>query len=218
MIARLQRGAALLALALLSAASLTSPAHAAEADARVTTLLDRLEKASAQVQSLTGEFTQKSRLKLFKQELGSSGRLYFQRPRRIRWEYTAPDPSTLVLDGDKATLHAAGSPPQSFDLGRDAGMRAVFDQISMWLGAGSLSGARADYDLAVSGTDAQPVLTLTPRTGTAVAKAFSRIELRFDARLLLRSILLREANGDDKEITFTKMEKNVSLPASAFVP
>lgn len=212
------------AFALTVAAGLTFPsglagtAHAAESDARVTSLLARLEKASAEVTTLSGDFTQKSRIKLFKQELSSTGRMYFQRPRRIRWEYLVPDPSVLVLDGDKATLHSPGAAPQSFDLARDAAMRAVFDQITLWLGAGSLSSARGDYDLSVSGTDALPVLALAPRAGTPVAKAFARIELRFDGRLLLRSILLREASGDEKEITFSRMDKNGKLPAGAFTP
>jgi len=193
-------------------------AHAAESEPRVSALLARLEKASSEVTTLSGDFTQKSRIKLFKQELSSTGRMYFQRPRRIRWEYLLPDPSVLVLDGDKATLHAAGAAPQIFDLARDAAMRAVFDQISLWLGAGSLSSARADYDLAASGTEALPALALTPRPGTPVAKAFARIELRFDGRLLLRSILLREASGDEKEIVFARMDKNGRLPAAAFTP
>ena len=207
-----------LLLALLAGCLGPRSASAVEPDVRVESLLGRLEKGSAQVDTLCGEFTQKSRIKLFKQELSSTGRLYFQRPRRIRWQYLSPDPSTLILDGDQATLHAAGSSPQSFDLAKDAAMRAVFDQISLWLGAGSLASARGSYDLAASGSEAQPVLALTPRPGAAVGKTFARIELRFDARLLLRGILMREVSGDEKEITFSRMERNAKLPGGAFTP
>ena len=34
----------------------------------------------------------------------------------------------------------------------------------------------------------------------------------------LRAIFLREASGDEKEIEFSKMEKNAKLPADAFKP
>ncbi len=181
-------------------------------------LLGRIDAASREVKSLSGEFVQASRVKLFKQELRSRGRFHFQRPRRVRWEYLDPDPSTLVVDGEKATLVTPGAPPQVFDLARDATMRTVFDQIFLWFGEGSLAKARADYDLAAGGTDTAPTLSLTPHAGSTVGKAFARIELRFDQRLLLKTILLREPSGDEKQIDFTKVERNGKLPEKAFIP
>jgi outer membrane lipoprotein carrier protein len=165
---------------------------------------------------LAGEFTQRNRLKLFKQELRSNGRLYFEKPRRIRWEYLAPDPSKLILDGDKATLTTPGAEPQVFDLQRDPTMRAVFDQLLAWLGTGG--GALAtDYQIASGGSAAQPMLILIPLSDRPVAKAFSRIELRIDGKSgLLKSLLLVEQNGDEKEIIFRKLDRNVKLPADAF--
>ena len=68
-------------------------------------------------------------MKLFKQELKSEGKLYFAAPRKIRWEYTAPDPSVLVLSGQKATMRAPGGEAQVFDLDKDATLRTVFDQL-----------------------------------------------------------------------------------------
>jgi outer membrane lipoprotein-sorting protein len=196
----------------LAVVALAGSAGALEVDP----LLGRLDRAASQVRTLSGEFTQKSRIKLFKQELSSTGRMAFERPRRVRWEYLRPDASTLILDGDQATLRAEGGPPQTFDLAKDAAMRAVFDQLTLWLGGGGLAGARASYDVAAAGSEAEPVLVLSPKPGTAAAKTFARIELRFDRRLLLRSILLREVSGDEKEITFTKMERDVKLPPDEF--
>ena len=167
---------------------------------------------------LAGEFEQKSRVKLFKQELVSTGRLYFARPRRIRWQYLAPDPSTMIVDGDKAVLAMPGAPLQTFDLARDATMRAVFDQLSSWLGASSPETLKQGYEVAAAGPADAPVLILTPRPGGPVAKAFAKIELRFDKQLLLRTILLREASGDEKEIRFTKLARNAKLPDDAFKP
>ncbi len=187
---------------------------AAAAPPSVDELTAKLEASSKDVTSLSGEFTQRNKLKLFKQELRSKGRLYFQRPRKIRWEYLDPDPSTLVLDGERATLRTPGAAPQSFDLTKDATMRMVFDQLLTWLGPGSMTQARADYDLSVA---AGPILVLVPKAGSPIAKAFSRIELRLDAKtLLMKSILLTEKNGDEKEITFTKLTRNGPLPADAF--
>lgn len=180
-------------------------------------VIARVDAAKAGVTTLAGEFTQRNQVKLFKQELTSKGKLYFEKPRRIRWEYTAPDPSVMILDGNKVTLTTPGEPPQQFDLAKDPTMRAIFDQLLTWLGPGSLDKAHADYVISGSGAPATPSLVLTPRPQSAVGKAFARIELRLDGKTwLIRSILLVEKNGDEKEITFGKLARNVKLPADAF--
>jgi outer membrane lipoprotein-sorting protein len=202
------------ALAALLLLGLSSGARAAEVDP----LLARLDAQSKSVRALSGELVQKNRIKIFKQEVRSKGKFLFERPRRIRWEYTEPDPSVLVLDGDTATLKTPGVTPQTFDLKKDAVMRAVFDQLLLWLGSDTLAKAKGDYDLAAGGTDAAPTLALTPKPGGPISRAFARIELRFDRRLLLSSILLKESSGDEKEIVFTKMEMNPKLPEAAFKP
>jgi outer membrane lipoprotein-sorting protein len=189
--------------------------RAAHAD-NVTALLDRVEAAARGVETLSGEFQQKNHVKLFKQDLTSKGRFAFQRPRRVRWEYLSPDPSVMVLDGDRATLRAPGAEAQVFELGRDPTMRAMFDQLLLWLGAGDLKASRADYAMSVAGGADAPSLVLVPREGAAVAKVMARIELRFDARATLAAIALREAGGDEKEITFSHLERNKPLPADTF--
>jgi len=203
-----------LALAALVAASST----VARAEAPpLADVVAKVDKAKASVETLSGEFTQKNRVKLFKQELSSKGRIYFKKPRQIRWEYVSPDPSVLILDGNKATLTTPGAAPQVFDLDKDVTMRAVFDQLLTWLGPGSLASARDDYDLTTAGTATSPVLQLTPKPASNIAKAFSRIELRLDPKTwLMKSILLVEKNNDEKEIDFSKLQRNAKLPPDAF--
>jgi outer membrane lipoprotein carrier protein len=179
-------------------------------------LLDKIDAAAKETRTLKAEFSQKNRMKLFRQELVQKGRLFFRAPRQIRWEYTTPDPSVLVLDGQKATMRAPGAAPQVFDLERDPTLRAVFDQLLTFVGGGSIAGARAAYTLETAGTAKQPELILVPRADSPVAKAFSRIELTFDERTQVRAIRLVEKNGDEKTIDFQKVEKNGDLPKDAF--
>lgn len=180
-------------------------------------LVRKVDAAKAGVVTLAGEFTQKNRVKLFKQELASKGRLYFEKPRQIRWEYTSPDPSVLILDGNQARMTTPGAAPQLFDLDKDPTMRAIFDQLLTWLGPESLAAARDEYELSAAGTAAAPSLLLTPKAAGNLGKAFSRVELRLDGKTwLMKSILLVEKNGDEKEIAFTKLQRNVALPPDAF--
>ena len=187
---------------------LITVALAAVSPPDLETLLPRLEASQKKITALSGEFTQRNRLKLFKQKLKSKGRFSFQTPRKIRWEYLDPDPSTMTLDGNTATLSTPGAPPKVFDLATDATMRAVFDQLLLFFGGGDLTRAKTDYSLTTSGTPDTPTLILTPLPTSPIAKAFQKIELRVDGKtMLLRSILLIEKSGDEKEITFTKLTK-----------
>jgi outer membrane lipoprotein-sorting protein len=202
----------------MSAVVVAMTAAAAHAEGlAVDDVVKKVDAAKAGVETLSGEFTQKNRVKLFKQELASKGRLYFKKPRQIRWEYTAPDPSVMILDGNQARLSTPGAPAQTFDLAKDATMRAIFDQLLTWLGPGSLAAAKTDYDLSATGTAAAPVLVLTPKATSPVAKAFARIDLRLDPKTwLMKAIVLVEKNGDEKEIDFSKLARNAKLPPDAF--
>jgi len=236
------RTAPLLALGLALSLELGAGLAAAKGPAPQE-LIARMEAAQRDLQTLTAEFVQTSHVKLFKQELRSEGRLLYERASqpaqpnseptvRLRWEYLRPEASTLVLVGEQARMRmgkAGGSAPtQTFDLARDANMRAIFAQLRLWLGLGaSLSGAAAaslaspdiarEYDMRTGGDSAKPALLLFPRPGSLLGKTFSRIELHLDGRTwqLLR-LLLVEQSGDEKEISFTRIQRNVALPASAF--
>lgn len=187
-----------------------------------TELVQRIDAAQKDLRSLTADFVQKSRVKLFKQEVRSEGRLLFRAastagPASLRWEYLRPDPSTLVMRGDLATLRMGGRPPQVFDTGKDANMRAIFAQLRLWLGQGTLADAQAEYELSSAGTPAQPTLVLVPRVGSPLRKHFARIEMHCDGRTLqLDKLVLTEASGDEKEIAFLKVQRNAKIPSDAF--
>jgi outer membrane lipoprotein carrier protein len=184
--------------------------------AEPASLLAKIDAASRATQSLSAEFTQKNRMKLFKQELSAKGRLLFRAPRQIRWEYLSPDPSVLVLDGNKAQMRSPGAPAQVFDLDKDTTMRAVFDQLLTFVGGGSIADAKSAYGVDAQGKPGAPTLVLTPKPGSAIAKTFARIELGFDDKTQVRSIRLVEQNGDEKEIAFGRVVRNGALPAHAF--
>jgi outer membrane lipoprotein-sorting protein len=184
--------------------------------AEPSSLLAQIDAASRGTRSLSAEFTQKNRMKLFKQELTAKGRLLFQAPRRIRWEYVSPDPSVLILDGNQAQMRSPGAAPQVFDLAKDATMRAVFDQLLTFVGGGAIADAKSAYTIDAQGKPSAPVLVLTPKPGGPIAKTFARIELTFDDKTLVHGIHLVEQNGDEKQIMFDKIERNRPLPPHAF--
>lgn len=182
-------------------------------------LVDRIDEAQKGVRTLSAEFVQKNRVKLFKQELVSRGRLYYARGQeaskgsQLRWEYLSPDPSALILADNKAVLVMPGRAPQRFDLDRDATMQAIFRELELWLGKGSLRAAMQEYDM----TEHDDRVLLIPKAGTPLSRTFARIEMTVDRKtLLLSRLLLAEKGGDEKEIAFVSMKRNADLPKEAF--
>ncbi|MEO6954236.1 MAG: outer membrane lipoprotein carrier protein LolA [Polyangia bacterium] len=180
--------------------------------------LARIDLVAHETHTLSAEFTQRSKVKLFKQELVQKGRLAFKAPRQIRWQYLSPDPSLLVLDGMKATMTSPGAAPQVFDLDRDATMSAVFEQLLTFVGGGSMARAEQSYAVAIGGSDRAPVITLVPNPDAPAGKVFSRIELSFDDKLIVKQIVLTERSGDEKTIVFSKVARNVPLGNDLFIP
>lgn len=224
----------------VGAEATVSASPAAPADSQALsplTLFSRMEAAQRDLHSLSAEFTQTSRVKLFKQELRSEGRLLYARepetlahpaaPQkkaatvRLRWEYLRPDPSTLLLVGDEAQLRMGNRPPQIFDMARDKNLGAIFAQLKLWLGlaggANTASALQADYALGTGADKNHPALLLFPKPQSLLGKTFARVELHLSERTYeLVRLLLVEQSGDEKEIVFTRIARNPKLPASAF--
>jgi hypothetical protein len=55
-----------------------------------------IRTAAQRVNSLAAEFSQTKQLKILAHPIRAEGRLYYQRPGRIRWEYTEPIRSVLI--------------------------------------------------------------------------------------------------------------------------
>lgn len=190
----------------------------APAPAPLPELIGRIDAAQREVKTLQADFVQRNRVKLFKQELTSKGRLLYQRgpSSQLRWEYTAPDPSTMLLLGQKAYLQMPGRPAQVFDTAKDSTLRAIFTELELWLGNGSLAAAKDEYDMSRVGA---ATVVLVPKARSALSKTFARVEMRLDERtLLLSSLLLVEKGGDEKEIQFARVQRNAPLPPDAFKP
>jgi outer membrane lipoprotein carrier protein len=65
----------------------------------LTTIIDRVQEEYDRTQDIYAAFTQISLVKSVRREQQSQGIVYFKKPGKMRWEYTAPDQRLLVSDG-----------------------------------------------------------------------------------------------------------------------
>ena len=202
----------LLVLLVVLGGLLAQPAVAAPL-LTATELMTRIDAAQKDLHSLRADFVQHSRVKLFRQQISSTGRFLYAKgtPARLRWEYLAPDPSTMLLVGDQARLTIGTRAPQLIDTGKDPTLRAIFAQLRLWLGQGSLRDAEGEYEVN------QPALLVAPKAQSPLSRVFSRIELHVDGKsMLLRRLLMVEQSGDEKEVVFGKIERNIELNPAQF--
>lgn len=113
------------------------PAHECRGDdgARLDTILQGIEQRYAG-QGFAAAFFQESILKAMRITDTAEGHLTVMRPGKMRWEYTIPDPQTIITDGRTMWIHRpldnqvmVGKAPAYFGEGKGAGFLSDIRQI-----------------------------------------------------------------------------------------
>jgi len=174
--------------------------------------LSRVESRSAGVHSFACDFRQERTLAIFAKPVVFSGKLYLSRPDRLRWEFTKPIASLLILDGKTGRRCGEGSPASEFSLERDPVMRLVAGQMRTWTG-GNYRDLQGEFSLELKPGQ---ILVLKPRQA-GLASFLNRIEVVFDGTSLQPTrVEIHEEGGDRTVIAFTAYQLNPELPAELF--
>lgn len=145
--------------------------------------------------------------------LSESGRLYLQRPGRMRWEYLDPERKTALLDGDEVQLY----------LEEDQQLiRSRLDEHGdllpkLLLGEGRLSELFDVSVLSTPGTDDRGLyrVRLVPRERS---ESFEEVSLSLRPRsFAIREALVLDAAGNEIEYRFSALRRNRALPDGIFV-
>jgi outer membrane lipoprotein carrier protein len=98
---RFVRAGAALAVMLAVVATLADAARAETPAA----LLACVQSRYGALRDLTAAFSQESRVASLGRPRTRAGRLFFQAPGRMRWEYDGPEPQLIVADGKQLWFH-----------------------------------------------------------------------------------------------------------------
>jgi len=101
--------AALAALFLFSAFAAPAAAAPGAASGGGDALLARVAAKYAAVRTLSASFRQEVPLQNVGIVRRASGRVFFERPSRMRWDYKAPDTQLFLADGESFYFRPAGS-------------------------------------------------------------------------------------------------------------
>jgi len=179
-------------------------------DAQKNEVIDKITKASGDMNTMQCDFTQVKELSFMDDKVTSEGKMYYKKENKIRWEYIKPIKYVFSSDGQKVSMGDKTVPVNS---------SKMFGEISKVM-AGGVSGSglvnSPDFDsqFMVGKDDYQIILTPKKKE---IKDLFSAIQLyigKADSRI--RSVELVEKSGDKTTITLKNVKVNTAIDDKLF--
>jgi outer membrane lipoprotein carrier protein len=174
-----------------------------------------IKRDTAGIVSIKAEFTQYKHLKILTKPIVSQGRFYFQKPDSIRWEYSTPVKSILLLHQGNVKRYTLGSRGLVEDAsGALSSMQVVVQEIGLW-SQGRFT--ESDHFKAELQGGKERKIILTPKEEAFVA-IISRIEIipSAEQKGAIKSVKIIESEGNYTLLKFTNVKINEKIEASVF--
>ncbi|MEO0604456.1 MAG: outer membrane lipoprotein chaperone LolA [Myxococcota bacterium] len=176
-------------------------------DAATKSLVERIQKTYAKVDTLSASFVQVTESGIYGRE-EQSGELVMQRPNRMRWDF-AVSGKQYVLDGSTLWVY---QPAQKnvlrFRSIQEQSM--VANNLLM-----SLHTVGEDFDATALPADEGHRLQLLPKDPTLRANV-KQIVLSLDTSLVLSGLRLVDPSDNVTDLTFAKTRLGPSIPEGSF--
>jgi len=177
---------------------------------------DSIKEAASGVKTVEARFVQRKHLKILSRPILSHGRFVFRAPDSIRWEYTDPIKSVMLMNrGDLAryTFHKGSWAKDAS--ARVEALRVVIDEIQSWL-TGSFEDSKA-FSARLDPVRKRTVI-MEPRQ-KAMADIIQRIVLTLDDRPgSIKRVEIIEGPDASTTMDFENVRINEPLEKRSFAP
>lgn len=187
-------------LAALLAIAIVAPPPDAQALAR------EVQAFYEHTRDLEAGFVQTYTYAAFARTQQSRGTLRVKKAGKLRWDYTAPAPKTIVVNGTHLVQYEPDANQAYVDDRFDLSTTSA--AVTFLVGKGSLE---REFHLA---TDAEGHLVLTPRAADARVE---RVVLTVAPGGEVTATRVVDGSGNVNEIAFRGLRRNVGIPDQAFV-
>jgi outer membrane lipoprotein-sorting protein len=185
----------------------------AEDNGKLSSFIHDVEVKAATVKTLTCTLKQERHLAVFVRPVIFRGRMALEKPDKLRWEFTNPIPSVLILNGSGGLKCSGNNEPQRFNLATDPVMQMVSKQIWTWVN-GSYATLQEQYRMVL--LEQGPCLVLTAND-PKIARAISSVEISFNPDSLQpTTVRIQEPGGDHTIISFSDFILNQPMDQSLF--
>jgi outer membrane lipoprotein-sorting protein len=177
---------------------------------------EAIQRESAKITSVSASFSQEKRMQILTKPLVSKGRFYFQAPDLVRWEYTSPVRSVLLMrkgdikrytHGSKGFVEESGGSLES--------MHIVLQEISRW-SRGQFT-ANEHFSATLKKEGKGPKIVLTPKD-KGLSAMISRIVITLspDRPGVIKSVKIIENAGNYTLFEFSDVQINGKISESLF--
>ena len=189
---------------------LGSGSLAAEPD--VKDVVEALERRYNRARTLEADFVQ--RYTLGATTLVESGRVYFQKPGRMRWDYNAPEQKLFLTDGEYAYFYV----PQEQQVRRQSVKNAPDWQatFALLIGRVDLNRLFGRLQLVRIHHPQSPARWQLRGLAKSDKQAFTEVWLDLDDSYQLLRIEIRQRDGSLMEFHFRRWQENQALDPELF--
>ena len=177
-------------------------------------IIDQINSATSKLSSMQCDFVQTKTVKILNEKLVSKGRMWYQQPNRLRWEYLTPYTYTFVFNGAKVSLKK-NNRNDVIDVNRNRMFKEIAS-IMMNSVVGKCLTDRKSFRTTVKDTSAEWVATLVP-LAKELKQMFTGIVLHFNKeKNVVVKVEMLEKNGDTTAIVLNNIIKNHKIDAKTF--
>jgi len=171
-----------------------------------------IQDKAGEINSVMANFIQEKHLKILSKPLISKGTFYYQIPQSLRWEYTSPFQSILLIHNGNIKRHIKGNDGFIQDSGVELqAMQVVLQEITLWL-----RGRFNDNPNFNAVLEPGPKIVLTPKE-KSFAAIIQRIELMLSNQPgIIETFLIYENDNSYTKFMFNNVRLNKSLKDSLF--
>lgn len=174
-----------------------------------------IRRESAKIQSVSAQFSQQKHVQILTKPLVSKGSFYYQAPDSVRWEYTSPIKSVLIMhkgnikrysQREKGLVEDAGGSLES--------MQIVLQEIGRWT-RGQFT-ENEHFSAVLKGGKA-PRIILTPKE-RGIAAMISRVVIILspDRPGVIKTVKIFENEGNHTLFEFTDVQINGKISETLF--
>ena len=171
-----------------------------------------IQDKAGEINSVMANFIQEKHLKILSKPLISKGTFYYQIPQSLRWEYTSPFQSILLIHNGNIKRHIKGNDGFIQDSGVELqAMQVVLQEITPWL-----RGRFNDNPNFNAVLEPGPKIVLTPKE-KSFAAIIQRIELMLSNQPgIIETVRIYENDNSYTKFMFNNVRLNKSLKVSLF--
>ena len=174
----------------------------------------KISQEASAIKTMQCDFVQTKHMKMLNNEMVSKGKMYYQQPSCLRWEYTTPYTYTFIFNHDKVLLKNARR-NDVIDVNQNKLFREIAHIMLNSVVGKSLTDDK-NFRSEISTVGGEWVATLLPQS-REMKQMFSRIVLHISHKLaVVTHVELIEKRGDKTIIDLNNIKTNETLSADMF--